>query len=341
MNYKLRLVILFLAPMLTQAQTGGKYAFQNLNTQYNARTMGLGGDAITIYDSDLNLALNNPAILNDQMNGKFGFNQTIMSSGVNTGALTYARKIHKTMGMLNFRYTAYGKMKRTDELGIESGTFSPGDFILGASAQHAFNQRMSVGATFNILYSQLDSYTAFGTSLDIAGLYRDSARNLTLVGVIKNLGAQWKGYTKERNPLPLEVQLGISHKLKHAPFRFSLVAQHLQKWNLAYNDPNAQGRIDPLTGDSIQVKKAGFFENLARHAKIQLEILIGKKFHLSTAFDYQRRKELAIVGRGGLAGFSFGAGFAFKRFSIDYGWYIYSAAGGQHGLTLNFLLSKK
>ncbi len=341
MKNELRLILLFLLPFVSFAQTGGIHAFQNLNSQYNARTMGLGGDAITIYDYDQNLGLNNPAIMNPQMHGRFGFNQSIMTSGVNTGALTYARKIRKTMGMVHFRYASYGKMQRTDIDGTSIGTFTPGDFILGASAQHNFNARMSVGATLNILYSQLDSYTAFGTSLDIAGLYRDSARNLNIVGVIKNLGVQWKGYTDIKNPLPLEVQFGISHKLKHAPFRISLVAQHLQKWNLSYVDPNAKPRVDPLTGDTIQVKNAGFFENLARHAKVQLEVLIGKKLHIRTAFDYQRRRELAIVGRGGLAGFSFGAGIAFKRFSIDYGWYIYSVAGGQHGLTLNFLFSKK
>ena len=341
MKNELRLILLFLLPLASFAQTGGIHAFQNLNSQYNARTMCLGGDAITIYDNDQNLGLNNPAIMNYQMHGRFGFNQSIMTSGVNTGALTYARKIRKTMGMVHFRYASYGKMQRTDIDGTNLGTFTPGDFILGASAQHKFNERMSVGATLNILYSQLDSYTAFGTSLDIAGLYRDSARNLNIVGVIKNLGVQWKGYTNIKNPLPLEVQFGISHKLKHAPFRISLVAQHLQKWNLSYVDPNAKPRVDPLTGDTIQVKNAGFFENLARHAKVQLEVLIGKKLQIRTAFDYQRRRELAIIGRGGLAGFSFGAGLAFKRFSIDYGWYIYSVAGGQHGLTLNFLLSKK
>lgn len=341
MKYKLGLILLIFLPFIAVAQTGGIHSFQNLNAQYNARTMGMGGDAITIYDNDLNLGLNNPALLNYQMHGRFGFNQSIMTSGVNTGALTYARKIGSTMGMLHFRYSSYGKMKRTDIDGTNIGIFSPGDFILGASAQHAFNQRMSVGATLNILYSQLDSYTAFGTSLDIAGLYRDSARNLNVVGVIKNLGVQWKGYTKEKNPLPLEVQLGISHKLRHAPFRISLVAQHLQRWNLSYVDPNAKPKVDPLTGDTIKVKKSGFFDNLARHGKLQLEILIGKKIQLRTAFDYQRRKELAITGRGGLAGFSFGLGMMFKRFSIDYGWYVYSPAGGQHGLTLNFLLSKK
>lgn len=340
MKYKLALILLILLPTIATAQTGGIHAFQNLNSQYNARTMGLGGDAIAIYDNDQNMGLNNPAIMNYQMNNRFGFNQSILSSGVNTGALTYARKLGKTMGMAHFRYSSYGKMQRTDVDGTNLGTFTPGDFIFGASAQHAFNERMSVGATLNILYSQLDSYTAFGTSLDIAGLYRDSARNLNIVGVIKNLGAQWKGFNEEKNRLPLEVQLGISHKLRHAPFRISLIAQHLQKWDLSYVDPNAKPRVDPLTGDTVKVKNSGFLDNLARHGKVQLEVLIGKKLQLRTAFDYQRRKELAIAGRGGLAGFSFGAGMAFKRFSLDYGWFIYSAAGSQHGLTLNFLLSK-
>lgn len=341
MKNELKLILITLLPFVSLAQTGGIHAFQNLNSQYNARTMGLGGDAIAIYDNDQNLALNNPSIMNYQMHGRFGFNQSIMTSGVNTGALTYARKMNRTMGMVHFRYASYGKMDRTDIDGTNLGTFTPGDFILGVSAQRSFNERMSVGATLNFLYSQLDAYTAFGTSLDIAGLYRDSARNLNIVGVVKNLGVQWKGYTNIRNPLPLEVQFGISHRLKHAPFRISLIAQHLQKWNLSYVDPNAKPRVDPLTGDTIQVKNAGFIENLARHAKIQLEILVGKKLQIRTAFDYQRRRELAITGRGGLAGFSFGVGLAFKRFSIDYGWYVYSVAGGQHGLTLNFLLSKK
>lgn len=341
MLFKRKLIVFFLLPVALTAQTGGIHAFKNLNSQYNARTMALGGDAIAIYDGDVNLGMNNPAIINPSMHGKLGFNQSIMTTGINTGGLNYAHKLGKTTGMVNFRYSSYGKMKRTDELANDLGTFTPGDFILGVSAQRFFNPRMAVGATVNLLYSQMDSYTAFGTSLDIAGLYRDSARNLHLVAVVKNLGVQWKGFTSEKNPLPLEVQFGVSHKIKHAPFRFTVIAQHLQKWKLGYNDPNAKSRIDPLSGDTINVEKNGFFDNLGRHLKLQVEVLIGKKIRISTAFDYHRRRELVIVGRGGLAGFSFGAGLTFKRFSLDYGWFIYSDAGGQHGISLTIPLTKR
>ena len=65
---------------------------------------------------------------------------------------------------------------------------------------------------------------------------------------------------------------------------------------------------------------------------------MGKKFHLRVAFDYQRRRELAVTNRPGLAGFSFGAGLYLKRFSVDYGWMIYSTAGSQHGISLTIPL---
>jgi hypothetical protein len=341
MNFKPLVFLCCFSTLSAFAQMGGNTAFQNLNMQYNARTMGLGGDVITVFDSDVNLGINNPSIINKQMHRRFGFNQSLQSSGVNTGMLAYAHAFGQTTGMVNFRYASFGKMRRTDETGQDLGAFTPGDFVLGVSAQRFFNKRMAVGATLNLLYSQLDSYTAFGTSIDVAGLYYDSDHNFAVVGVVKNLGVQWKSYVDTRNRLPLEVQLGISHKLKHAPFRFSLVAQHLQKWNLAYNDPNAKPRVDPISGDTIKVDKSGFFDKLGRHFKVQIEVMIGKKIKISTAFDYQRRRELAIPGRGGVAGFSFGAGLTFKRFSIDYGWFVYSAAGGQHGLSVVIPLLNK
>ncbi|MBI3238518.1 MAG: hypothetical protein HYZ43_06725, partial [Flavobacteriia bacterium] len=170
------------------------------------------------------------------------------------------------------------------------------------------------------------------------GCYTNDEKRLVLSGVVKNLGIQWKGYNETRSSLPLEIQMGVSHKLKHAPFRFSLLGQHLQKWDLTYNDPNAKETVDALTGEVIPVNKAGFVEKFARHFVVQTEILFGKKLHLRIGFDYNRRQELKLTQRPGIAGFSFGAGMYFKRFSIDYGFMSYSAAGMQHAISLSIPL---
>lgn len=333
------LYIALIFPNFAWLQTGGITGSQYLNAYYSARQLGLG-DIICVSDGDLQSAWSNPATLSKEHHQKSMIGQTLLPAGINTGSLSYGRQFGNVTGSAHFRYLSYGKMKRTDINGADLGTFSPGDFVLGASAAKAINERMAIGATVNLLYSQLDQYTSFGGSVDIGGIYRDDEKRLVVAGVVRNLGAQFKGYTSTRSSLPLEVQLGISHKLKHAPFRFTLVGTNLQKWDLTYNDPNAKDKIDPLTGDTIKVQKAGFFEKVGRHAQIQTELILGKKMHLRVGFDYHRRKEMAIANRPGLAGFSFGAGFYFKRFSLDYGWMIYSSAGSQHGITLGIPLKK-
>lgn len=333
--------ILTLSIVNGYSQTGGLNSFESLNYLYSARQLGLSGNIISIRDKDINTVFSNPASLNIKMVNRGSISENIRTGNVNAGALNYSRAFGKIYTAANFRYLSYGYQRRTDVNGVDLGSFSPGDFILGASAATLINPRMSIGATFNILYSQLDNYTAFGNSIDIGGQYFNEDKNLVFSGVVKNLGLQWKSYTSNKAPLPLEVQLGLSKKLSHAPLRFHVTAQHLQKWDLSYNDPNAKDKVDPLTGDTIKVKHANFVEKVVRHALIQTEFLFGEKFHMRVGLDIQRRMELKVVNRPGLAGFSFGAAFYMKRFSFEYGWAIYSAAGGQHGITFSIPIGQK
>lgn len=324
------------------SQTGGTATFQGLNTFYTARQLGLSGNIINVRDNDINTVFSNPASLNDKMSHRGSLSQSLRAGNINSGALGYSLRFKDIQTAATFRYISYGNMRRTDINGVDMGSFSPGDFILGVSASKLINERMSIGASLNTLYSQMESYTSVGNSIDIGGQYFNEEKRLVIAGVVKNLGVQWKGYTTEnRDPLPLEVQLGVSHKLNHAPFRFHLTAQHLQQWDLSYVDPSAKDQIDALTGDTVKVHKAGFMEKVARHALIQTELLFGEKVHFRIGFDVQRRMELRVANRPGLAGFSFGAAFHMKRFSFEYGWMIYSAAGGQHGITFSMPIGKK
>ncbi len=89
-----------------------------------------------------------------------------------------------------------------------------------------------------------------------------------------------------------------------------------------------------LTGDTIPVPVAGFGEKLARHFTGQVEVLASKNIHLRAGFDYHRRQEMKLESRPGIAGFSFGLGLYFKRFSVDYGFSVYSRAGFNNMLTI-------
>ena len=160
--------------------------------------------------------------------------------------------------------------------------------------------------------------------------------------MVKNAGVQFNTYTAEgtKASLPAEFQMALSYKLPHAPFRVSLLAHHLNKWDLTYNDPSLVPTIDPLSGDTIPVPRANFLEKTARHFTYQVEALISKNINFRVGFDYHRRKELALSQRPGVAGLSFGLGLKFNKFSLDYGFIIYSRAGYNNMFTLSTNLSK-
>jgi predicted NAD/FAD-binding protein len=49
---------------------------------------------------------------------------------------------------------------------------------------------------------------------------------------------------------------------------------------------------------------------------------------------------MSVTSKQGLAGFSAGIGLYFKRFSVDYGFIVYSSAGYNNLLTLTTNLDK-
>lgn len=321
---------------LVVGQTGGSNSFALLDLSYNARSAGLGNDFISVKDKDINLGVSNPSLLNDKMHTALGFNQAILAGGINYGMVSYGHKLWGGMFSSHIRYVNYGEFTRTDVNGNEQGTFKPFESVIGAGYGRQLNPRISVGGNLNLIYSQLEGYNSFGMSVDLAGTYTHKNESLLVTALFKNVGAQLKSYNGDnRAPLPAELQMAVSYKLPHAPFRISVLAHHLNRWDITYNDPNLKPTIDPLSGDTIPVPVAGFGEKLARHFTPQLEILISKNIHLRTAFDYHRRQEMKLETRPGIAGFSFGLGLYFKRFVIDYGFSVYSRAGFNNMLTLS------
>lgn len=325
----------------SNGQTGGQTTFALLDLTYNARSAGLGNDFISIKDQDINLGISNPSLYNEKMDKMLSLNQALLAGGINYGQVAYGRKFKKGFAGTSIRYVNYGEFRRTDINGTDLGAFNPFECILGVGYGQQLNPRISVGANFNFIFSQLETYNAFGAAIDLAGTYTHPNENLLITALVKNAGVQFNNYySKEKDQLPVEFQLAGSYKLSHAPFRFSLLAHHLNRWDITYVDPTLEPTVDPLTGDSIPVKYAGFGEKLGRHFTYQLEILVSKNIHLRTGFDYQRRQEMKLEQRPGMAGFSFGVGLYFKKISIDYGFSAFSRAGFNNMLTISTNLSR-
>jgi hypothetical protein len=294
-------------------------------------------------DNDVNIGVANPAMLNSKMNQDLTLNSSLMPAGISHGMAAYGfniKSIESTMAA-HIQYVSYGKFNRTAVNGIGEGTFSPFEMIVGASIGKQVNKRISLGGKVNFLYSQLENYYALGASADFAAAFHLEEHGFRTTLLAKNIGYQFKTYTGEdRFPLPVELQLAASYRVKHAPFRLSILAHHLNKWDLTYNDVSTDPTIDALTGVLKYEGGPSWLDKFGRHFSYQVEVFIGKHIDLRIGFDYHRRKEFSLTDRTGISGFSFGAGVHFSKFRLDYGFMAYSAAGYGNMLTLSTNLEK-
>jgi hypothetical protein len=323
------------------AQMGGNNTYEFLNLPISARVSALGGNLISTRDNDLNVAIVNPSLLTDSMSNNVTFSYVNYFADVNYGYVAYARKFEKLGNFsAGIQYLDYGDFLRTDATGMINGSFGAQEMSLNIGySRNILDSNLYVGATVKTIYSQLDTYTSWGSALDLGAIYVRPKKNFALAAVVKNIGRQWTTYVDgNKEKLPFEVQIGFTKKPKHVPFRLSVTYENLERWDLTYIDPaNPPLTEDPLTGEPIKVNKYKVFgDKLMRHIVIGGEFIITKNFFLRAGFNYQRRKELKIPEKRGAAGMSFGFGFRVYKFHISYGRAVYHIAGPSNNFSVSF-----
>ena len=338
-------LIIFQATRLF-AQVHSQSSFRFVNLVTSPRAAGFGGNMINVKDNDLSLAYANPALLNPAMDNQVSFSYLNYIAGINYGMFSYAKDV-KDVGTfaVNMQFVGYGTFDETDNTGAVIGSFSANQTGINLAGSRQINERFSAGAQLKFLFSNFERYSAFGMGIDIAGTYHIEEEFLTTSLVFKNIGYQLSAYYDggDKEPLPFEIQLGVSKKMKHAPFRLSLVLENLQQWDLSYIDPNLIGKTDPLTGEQIEIKEASFGKKLMLHTVFGLELVFSKNIMVQLGYNYRRREELKTDQKPGLSGFSFGVGAKFGAFKISYALSSFNQAGAANhfGLALFFNEMKK
>lgn len=330
---------------LVSGQIGGKYTYEFLGNPQSARLSALGGSLITIADSDITLAASNPALLSDTSHNQVSINHNFAFGGVSNGYLGYARSVDK-LGITahaGIAYASFGDFTAADELGNEQGTFSGGETAITIGASKQLNERITVGANIKGVFGNLETYSSIGIGADLGLLYTRPGSDFSAAFVIKNIGTELSAYGDESGSLPLDIQIGISQKLQHLPFRFTIIAHQLQQWGIRYDDPNAQDE-ESLFGEPVSESSEfnNELDNFFRHFIFNGEFLLGKTQGLKLRFGYNhlRRKELSLSSFRSLAGFSTGFGLRIKGINIDYGLGYFHLAGASNHLSIQTNLNR-
>lgn len=294
----------------------------------------MGGHFIAMKDGDINLAAQNPSLLDSASCNKLGMNFIDYFSGTHLGSASFAYQLKPkvTLGA-NLRYMSYGKTDETDITGNVVGQFSAGDYQFTAGAGYSIDSLFNAGANLRLVYSVIAGYSSFAVATDYAATYCHPGKNFTASALIRNIGFSFHGYTDEKQKLPFDIQLGITKRLAHAPFRFSLVATNLNKWDLTNVGEN-NAVIDPISGQESGQQKFEFGDKLMRHLALGAEFIITPNIFLRIGYNYRRRQELKVSEKPGTAGFSYGFEFKVNRFQVGYGRAIYHLAGPANHFTV-------
>ena len=333
-----------LSVFVAAAQIGGDNVYEFLNLPASARITALGGNPIAIQDSDISLAFSNPAALNEQMHNQLSFNQNFHVAGIRNGYAAYGRFIEKWQSTvhLGIQYINYGDFSAADEFGNITGTFEASETAVTVGIGRELYERMSVGANLKFVSSRFEAFNSFGIASDLSALYHVAEKGFTATFLFKNIGGQLSTYREgNREAIPFEIQLGISKKLKHLPFRFGITAQHLQRWNLLFDNPNSEENTLFL-GEPVVTNNNDFIDNFFRHLVFNGEFLFGKAEVVTLRFGYNHllKQELSINNLRSLAGFSAGAGIKIKRFRFSYGVGVYHIGGSTNHLSIATNLSE-
>lgn len=323
------------------AQIGGRYAYEFSGLPASSRLTALGGHLISVIDGDVNLAMSNPASINAEMHNAIAFNHNFHFAGISNGHFAVGQHFDK-LGLsshIAVSYINYGDFTGADRFGNLTNDFKATEKMITLGASKSINQRISVGANLKSIFSNLDVYNSFGMAVDLGVNYINSDDRLIISFVIKNLGGEISSYTADRTSAPLDIQMGISKRLKYLPFRFSIIAHQLQQWDIKYDDPAAGGATD-IFGNPIDVEQgvlARELDNLFRHLIFNGEFLLGKNenFRLRFGYNHHRRKELSLSNFRSLAGFSLGFGLKISKFRLDYGVGYHHLAGAANHLSIS------
>lgn len=277
----------------------------------SSHVFGLGGTNVALIDDDVTLADQNPALIGPELDMQLAVNYMYYMSSGNFAGFRIGNAAGEHSGWaVGLRYLNYGKFDGYDEFGTPTGSFTPSDVIIEGSYARDINDRWRGGASLKMIYSGYERYEAFAIAADLGVNYYDPERDLSFSVVLKNMGGQVKRFDTRYTRVPFDIQIGYMQSIGSSPFQVSITANNLTRWNIPYYAYDSEGE-----GELVREKKS-FLTNLFRHLIFGLQYQPSDKFYACIGYNYKTKTDMSSFHGSFLSGFSVGAGFKTRGFSI-------------------------
>lgn len=340
---KLLTIFFFATTLSVYAQSEYTSIYKIFNLPASARIAGLGGKSIAIPEPDINFAAATPSALTDTMSNQLALNVTNHLVGVNYGNFLWGYSLkHRGNIAIGMQYLNYGTIDRMDEFGYNQGTYGGQDYMFSLIWSKELFKYIHIGAAAKPIFSKIDIYKSNSLVFDLGAHFYNPSIGAMVAVAFKNIGTQITPYVEDYyESIEPDLQLGLSFKLKHAPFRFSFLFHTLNKWNMLLvnknvSEPNNTG----LTPEEIEIDYVNEdLENFLRHTIIGVEIIPAKAFYFQVGYNFQQRGELKTINKQALTGVSFGFGITIKKINISYAHTNYHLSQGTNHISISTSLN--
>ena len=289
--------------------------FNFLRLPASAHVSALGGDNITLVENDASLVFHNPALISYVADKTLNLNAMTYMEGSVTASASFTKALGEraTWGVQG-RFISYGEMKETTVTGEQTGTFGARDVALSGSFAYGLADRISGGVTAKMVGSFIGSYSSLGVLVDLGLNYYDPDREWSLSAVARNLGGQVKAYEDDFEPVPLDLQIGVTKRLIGSPLRFSATLVRLNDWQYG----------------------------LGKHLVVGADLLLGEQFYIAAGYNPLRAAQMKIKSGDGEsshgAALSLGAGMTLERLQLHLAYAKYHVSSTSLLLTFSYIL---
>ena len=330
MTSRLRLLLPlagFAASFAINAQESGS-VFNFLNLPVSSHSVTLGGKNVSLVEDDISLAMQNPALLTGVSDKTIGFSFMNYMQGVNAGAVAYGQQLgERAMWSANAQFVGYGSTKETLMTGEVVGEFRPLDMCIGGQYSYILSEYWAGGVTGKFIYSHYGHLTSCALAVDLGLNYYNEEKDLSVSIVGRNLGGQIKQFGNHRDRLPMDLEIGLTKSLGHAPVRVSVTMVDLTRWG-----------SDNYFTTGERVKPGAIFMN---HFVLGAEYLISSKFYVGLGYNFRRGYEMTAAGSSHAAGLSFGGGMNLKRLKVGLAYAKYHVSAPTLSFTVAYNFQKE
>jgi hypothetical protein len=203
------------------------------------------------------------------------------------------------------------------------GTFQAYDMALSVAMSRNLMPHLRYAGGITLIRSSYGQYQSSAVGIMAGVWYAIPAKDLTLGASVTNLGAQVQTFDGLREPLPLDIRVGVSKRMEHMPLRLSVTLHSLNRWQL------------PTVTDT---RTPTFSQNLVRHVELGAELLLSDNVQIGLGYNRLRHEDLKSSNRLDLAGTSIGIIIRTKHFNFDISRNSWSSAGSLLQLSIQTAL---